>query len=123
MSTRIPTIVSATRGAFSRTRGVAAPKTGLELVDRAIGALAEAIRPLLAHPRAESVTIQDVPFTSGVATAISHRLGRAYTGWTVHRVRLNGSTFVETANATSALDASQLTLTASADCKADVEVW
>lgn len=123
MTTRLPAVVSATRGAYARAQAAVLPKTGQELVDRALAALAELVRPLLASPRAASVIVQDQAFTAGTPLAISHRLGRAFQGWTVHRVRTNGSTFVETANATSALDAVQVTITASATCIADVEVW
>ena len=56
------------------------------------------------------------------AEALRHRLGRAFTGWTVVRIRGAQSTFIE-ATQDASLDAVQVTITPSATCTADVEVW
>lgn len=109
--------------ASTRVRAIALPSTGLELVDRALARLVDVIRPLLAHPRADQVTLHDVAFTGSTPVQLSHRLNRAYRGWSVVRVRGASATFVETSQTPAALDLLQLTLTSSATCIADVEVW
>lgn len=107
----------------ARVRALTLPSTGLDLVDRALAKVVEALRPMLAHPRADQTTLHDVTFASGVPVELAHHLNRSYRGWSVVRVRGSGATFVEAVQDPEALSLRQLTLTASADCVADVEVW
>lgn len=109
--------------ASARVRAVTVEKTGQELVDRALARIVEAIRPLHAHPRADSSIVKDVVFAAATPNAIAHHLGRTYQGWTAHRIRTNGATFYEQPNVNAGLDATQVTLVASANCTADIEVW
>ena len=121
----MPITVSSIGGvstALSRVRAFALEKTGDEMTDRALARVADALRPILANPRLDQSTIRDVTFGAGVPKIIEHRLGRAFSGWAPARVRTNGATFVEVAQDAS-LDPYQVTITASAACTADLEIW
>lgn len=123
---RYPAIVQTIGGVaktLARVRAFTLEPTGNEAVDRSLRGLMDQIRPLLANHKADFTTVRDVSFTAATATAIAHKLGRAYQGWAVVRVRGAGATFFETANSLASLDAQQVILTASATCTADVEVW
>lgn len=119
---RVPrNVTSTTTGA--RIRALTVEPTGLDLVDRAISRVVDAMRALLAHPRADQTTVIDVSFSAGTNKVVEHRLGRAFRGWNVVRIRTAGSTFREVAQTDAALDSVQVTLVSSATCLADVEVW
>jgi hypothetical protein len=106
-----------------RTRALVLPTTGLPLVDLALTAIASAMRPLLGHPKVDQTTIRDVAFTAGTAKSVEHMLGRKYQGVTLTNFRGSGATWLATVQSPSELDELQVTITASATCTADVEVW
>jgi hypothetical protein len=108
---------------MARVRALSYARTGLELVDRALDRIVDALRPVLANPRIDATTVRDVEFTIATAKVIEHRLGRPYAGWSVVRLRTAGATFYETAQTPTDLDKTQVTLVPSATCTADVEVW
>jgi hypothetical protein len=85
--------------------------------------IAAALSALAAQPDADQVVIQGQAFTSGTAKAIAHTLGRPYVGYSVSNVVGTPAAFAATAPADTRLAASQITLTASANCTADVTVW
>jgi hypothetical protein len=122
LSARLPTTVART-GVTSRVRAVVLENTGVELVDKALARIVDALRPVFANPRLDQTVVKDVAFSAGVNTPIGHRLGRAYSGWNVVRVRDAASAFVEVTQNPVELDLVQVTLNSVAMCTADVEVW
>lgn len=126
---KFPAIVGALGGlerVFLRTRGFVLEKTGDEAVDRAFARVAESLRLLLASPKVDATIIRDVTLAATTPLAIAHRLGRNFSGWSVHRMRAATTVNVtvrEVTQSPASLDGQTLTLEATAACVVDVEVW
>lgn len=92
-------------------------------LNRIQSAIRDALAVIKAMPFANGNLVQAVAFSSGTAKSVQHGLGRAYVGYMVINVQGAGATFHATAPTDPRLSTTQITLTASATCTADVWIY
>lgn len=121
----IPSTFRLLNGTFERSTAALAVRVE-RFADRALDqlqrTLLEALRPALVNPIMGGNRLSDVVFASGTPIQLPHFLDRAYSGWTITRIRGSAARFIEVAQADE-LNARYLTIQADANCTADVYVF